>query len=137
MKYFSDYMSEAQTKLFNENGVFFAFSNEQFNENKQENIKYVSLPGGMICPKDKVKTVINELDKIADNAVDQDIKDNGAKKIIEREYFNHECQISMDTDSAKSAFYHHSEKYPDLFTEEIINKTFNECFQLAVKNDWF
>jgi len=42
MKYLSDYTEEAQTKLFVEKGVFFAFSKDQFNEQKKEGVDYVS-----------------------------------------------------------------------------------------------
>jgi hypothetical protein len=40
MKYLTDYTQEAQTKLFEEKGVFFAFSNKQFEEQRKEGIKY-------------------------------------------------------------------------------------------------
>jgi len=36
MKYLSNYTQGAQTSLFIEKGVFFAFSKEQFEEQKQE-----------------------------------------------------------------------------------------------------
>ena len=39
-------------KLFKDTGAFFAFSNEQVDEQKQEGVKYVSLGAGMICPKE-------------------------------------------------------------------------------------
>lgn len=42
MKYLSDYTNVAKTELFKEKGVFFAFSQEQFDEQKKEGITYTT-----------------------------------------------------------------------------------------------
>jgi len=137
MKYLSEYTEDAQTKLFKQTRSFFAFSNRQFNESKKEGVKYVSLGAGLICPVDTVDILITGLDDIQKNAITQDVEENGADKIIEREYFNYESQITMDTSDAEGALSDHIKQYPELFTKERINKVFNNCFELAVTNDWF
>lgn len=137
MKYLSDYMRQAQTETFNKYGAFFAFSKKQFDESKKENMKYVSMGSGLICPKENTKKLVSELDKIYLDAIKLDVKENGAEKIIEREYFNYECQLTMDVSSALSSISGHKKEFPKLFTEELINATFKKCFGLAVENDWF
>jgi len=137
MKYLSDYMQDAQTALFNELGSFFAFSMEQYNEKAKEGVKYTNMAGGLICPSENVDRMIEGLETIANKAVDQDIKENGPTAIIQREYFNHECQITSDTSDAVEALSTHIERHPEKFTPEQIKATFNKCFELAVKEDWF
>jgi hypothetical protein len=41
MKYLSDYVQDEQTKLFNRLGIFFAFDNKRFNEEKKDGVEYV------------------------------------------------------------------------------------------------
>jgi hypothetical protein len=53
--------------LFKTCGVFFAFSNQQFQENKtplQEGEKYVSIGAGGYCPKSKAKTLLDGFEAI-------------------------------------------------------------------------
>ena len=57
MKYLNDYTQDAISKVIKDNGGFFAFSNKQFEENKQDGIKYVRLYGGLISPKNNVKNI--------------------------------------------------------------------------------
>jgi hypothetical protein len=52
MKYLSNYVEAAQTKLFNETGTFFAFSNKQYDDQAKAGIEYASLGAGIICPKE-------------------------------------------------------------------------------------
>ena len=137
MKYLSDYMNEAQTELFNNTGAFFAFGNTQFDEQKKNGVKYAHLGAGLICPVKNIEQIITGLKTIIENAIRQDVSEDGAEKIIEREYFNYESQISMSTEEAKSALTDYKKLFPELFTDEIIKNTFRNCFSLAVKNDWF
>jgi len=56
---------KTMNELFKTCGVFFAFSNEQFNENKtplQEGEKYVSIGAGGYCPKSKAKILMDGFD---------------------------------------------------------------------------
>jgi len=103
MKYLQDYMEDKQTALFEEVGVFFAFSRKQFYEQRKEGVEYASLPGGMICPKGKGVEVINRLHEIFEERVKQDIEENGITAIIHRELDNHECGYTGDIDACAEA----------------------------------
>jgi hypothetical protein len=137
MPYFSHYLRDAQSKAFADNGAFFALSDKQFNEKKVEGVEYVDMGGGLICPKGKSATLRSQLDEAVRNAVDMDIAENGMEKIARREYFNYESQITMDTSNAMGALYAHKERYPDLFTNEAIEKVFSKCWKEALKRDMF
>ncbi|WP_048662758.1 DUF7659 family protein, partial [Vibrio crassostreae] len=90
MKYLSHYIQDKQTQAFNEAGAFFAFSNQQFDDEKKEGVKYASLGMGLICPTDNVRQLMIRLYSIAQEGIAEDIKENGKKAIIRRELFNHE-----------------------------------------------
>ena len=96
MKYLNNYVEDAQTELFDKLGVFFAFSNKQFDEGKKEGVEYCSLGAGIICPKGNEKELMSELDKINKQGIHQDIIENGSENIIKRELSNHECYYTGD-----------------------------------------
>ena len=91
MKYLSHYIEKPQTELFDRLGVFFAFSNKQFDEKAVQDVEYVSMGMGMICPKENAQSVHDGLEEIQKAGIAQDIKENGIEAIIERELANHEC----------------------------------------------
>jgi len=137
MPYFSHYLRDAQSKAFADNGAFFAFSDKQFNEKKVEGVEYVDMGAGLICPKANAPTMRAQLDEAVKNAVELDVAENGMEAIVKREYFNYESQITMDTSNAMGSLYAHKEKYPDLFTDEAIEKVFADCFAYALEQDMF
>ena len=96
MKYLSRYIEDAQTKLFNDTGTFFAFSDKQFNEGIKEGVKYTFMGAGMICPVENVKTLIAGLDAIHEAGIKADIAENGIEAIIARELSNHEAYYTYD-----------------------------------------
>ena len=137
MKYLSDYLEKAQTEAFETTGSFFAFGQKQFNERKIEGVKYVNMGTGLVCPKGKEKELQTLLDIAYEEAIIADVKENGAYAIIQREYFNHECQIVMDRSAMLDAIAGHVQRYPEKFTQEVINKAAKEAFNEAVENNWF
>lgn len=137
MKTLSDYQEEKQTELFNKTGSFFAFCEKQFNEKKQPGVDYVHLFGGLICPMENAKQLADGLNAIYKDAKREDFAENGAVKIIEREFFNHETQISMDFKNIVILMKGYEDLFPGQFTEEIVLKVCNDCFRKAVENDWF
>lgn len=137
MKYLSDYMEEKQTALFRETGSFFAFGNKQFNEQKKEGVTYVNMGSGLICPIETAEQLSDGLDLIYIEAIRQDVSENGAKAVIEREYFNHETQITGDNSQVVAIMSDYEEQFPGQFTDEIIFSVCRECFTKAVENDWF
>lgn len=103
MKYLSHYLEEPTTALFNKYGVFFAFSQKQFDEQKKENTKYVKLPTGAICPKEHAEAFLREYDQIVDQAIAIDLNENGREGVINRELNNHECYYTGDIESCVDA----------------------------------
>ena len=98
MKHLSDYIKDAQTAVLEKYGVFFAFSDQQFAENKKEGIKYVHVAAGMIVQKDNVEAVLKALKKVTKDGIALDIKENGHEAIIKRELNNYECHYTNDID---------------------------------------
>jgi len=123
MKYLQDYQEEAQTALFNKTGAFFAFSNLQFDEQKKDKVKYVSMGAGLICPENNIPELIEKLDSIHKEAIAQDLKDNGAKGIIKRELYNHECFYTGNTEDVGLDGYG--------FTDEQIQAVYNKEYPNA------
>ena len=105
MKYLSDYIEEAQTKILDEMGAFWAFGQGQVDAQKKEGVEYVSLGNGLICPKDNAKALSEGLAKIADEGIKTDLAENGKKGVIHRELGNHEYSITFDITDTASALY--------------------------------
>lgn len=103
MKYLSDYISDKQTDALDAAGAFFAFSQKQFDEAKKEGVVYVNGPMGIICPKDTIKQLMINLEKIVDEGIAEDIKENGLNMIIRRELNNHEAYYTQDIASTVEA----------------------------------
>lgn len=91
MRYLCDIMQDRQTKLFEECGTFFAFSQQQLDEKIKPNIKYVQLPGGMFNPKETAQKLIDGLGIIYKESIEEDMAENGKDAIILRELENHEA----------------------------------------------
>jgi len=96
--------SEKLTELMNKCGVFFAFSNEQFAENKtplQPGEKYVSIGAGGYMPKSKVNDYL-EGSKLITQWEKSEIKKlkDGKEQHILHELRNHECFYTCDIEDA-------------------------------------
>lgn len=100
MKYLSHYVQEAQDKLFNETGAFFAFSKDQFDKQKKEGVQYTALSAGMLCPVEHAEKLTTGLVNIAASGREQDMAENGKDRIIERELHNYECFYTNDISEA-------------------------------------
>jgi hypothetical protein len=103
MKYLSNYIQEKQTKLFDEIGAFFAFSKEQFDEQKKEGVVYIGLRMGLLCPKGKVKKLFDGIDMISEQGRAEDLAENGRENVIKRELENYECYYVCDPSEAIEA----------------------------------
>jgi len=114
------YIEKKQTDCFKKHGVIFAFSNKQFEEQKQNNVTYVSLGGGTLCPKNNVKKFIEDHSDIIKAGIAQDIKENGKANIIERELANYECYYTGDIENCVEAL----EDYG--FTHEDVLEVYRE-----------
>lgn len=100
----SNYVQEKQTELFNELGVFFAFSNKQFDEQKQEGVEYCTvLSAGDCVPKDKASEFAKRLAQIHKEGREKLLAEKGIEQIIEDELVNHECFYTGDVTDAFDA----------------------------------
>ncbi len=110
------------SELFEKCGVFFAFSNEQFNENKtslKEGEKYVSIGGGGYMPKgnyDTFKEGMKSINQIGKNKVKEN---NLSETEILYELNNHECFYTGDYSDVFDMF-------KGTYTEEQIRDVYNK-----------
>ncbi|MGF1884098.1 DUF7659 family protein [Vibrio splendidus] len=116
MKYLSHYIQDKQTQAFNEAGAFFAFSNQQFDDEKKEDVKYASLGMGLICPVDNAKKLMTRLDSIVQEGIAEDIKENGKTAIIRRELFNHECFYTNEICDCVEKLEDYGITYDEIYT---------------------
>ncbi len=143
MKSLNDYVGEAQSTLFDELGVFFAFSNSQFitgckkvgalNDNDEPNDNKISGfgHGGYVLSKNFDK-FLEEMEKINTEGIKQDIQENGLTGIIQRELANYEVQITRDWKQLIEVL----EDYPGI-TEDLIKEQYHIYYQKCIDNDWF
>jgi len=96
MKSLSDYTQDAISDLYKRTGAFWAFSQKQFNEQKQDGVKYIQLPDGCIVPKDSVKLFVREQRQIITRGIERDLAENGMIAIVQRELANHEYSYTGD-----------------------------------------
>lgn len=75
--------------VLSNNGAFWAFSDKQFDEQKTNGIKYVSMGAGLICPKDNAKKLKTELDEcLAEVKRDTKAKIDARAKELKNDYPN-------------------------------------------------
>lgn len=99
--------TEKHTKLFNECGLFWAFSNEQFATNKtplQEGEKYVSIGAGGYMPKHNVDKFCKGMAEIKKWTKEQTKANKLQEKEIAYELANHECYYTGDIDTVVGLF---------------------------------
>jgi len=97
-------IQDEQRKLFKELGVFFAFSNKQFAENKQEGVEYCTVLGAGDCvPKDKAPEFVQRLRDIQEQGRKRLLEEKGIESIIEYELANHESWYTSSIESALEA----------------------------------
>ena len=122
---------ELLSQAYSENGAFFAFSKDQFDQSKVEGVKYVSLFSGLVCPKENAKQLLAKLNQLHDEKVRSDIAENGLSSIIQRELANYECQITCDYSDALDALQSYG------VTEEMIKPEYAKFMDHCIENDLF
>lgn len=129
MKYLSDYVQDEQTKLFNRLGIFFAFDNKRFNEEKKDGVEYVWLGiSWMCCPKENAKEFLEQHEKLIEAGIQQDIKENWIEKIIERELINHEAYYTGDIEDTIDALSGYN------VNREQVEKVYKDTYEENWKN---
>ena len=95
------------TELFEKCGVFFAFSDKQFDENKtplKEGEKYVSIGGGGYMPKGSIKAFEEGMKAINSYGKQKVKKGNLQETEILYELQNHECFYTGDISDVVDLF---------------------------------
>ena len=87
---------DEQTRIIKNNGAFFAFNDQQFKEQKKQNIIYVNMGVGLICPKNNAKTLKKELDDLNKKAIKKQMETQSIKDIVFKNCFNYELQYSFN-----------------------------------------
>ena len=131
MKSLSDYVEQAQTDIFEENGAFFAFGDKQFEEKKVEGVKYVSIGMGLIAPKENADKMMKDLSDTHEKGVALRLEEYGMSKIAQYELGNYECQISMDYSDAHAVLKDYG------ITDEQMKAEWDIFWAYCVENDLF
>jgi hypothetical protein len=124
MKYLNDYTELETTKALNAAGAFFAFSTEQFNDQKIDGVRYVNLGAGMVAPKEDAGRLVEALGRIHSAGIAADIKENGLTAIITRELHNHECFYTNDISDVTAGLI----EYPGVTISSVL-KVYNDIKQ--------
>ena len=125
------YIEPLQTKLFNELGVIFAYSQQQFNEARVGGVEYSTLGMGLIVPTDNVEMFHTGHKKVVEEAVKLCLAENTIKDLIYNSLANYECQITMCIDDAVEALEVLG------ITREQVRAGWAEYYQYCVDNDYF
>ena len=110
------------TELFEKCGVFFAFSDKQFEENKtplKEGEKYVSIGGGGYMPKGSIKAFEEGMKAINNYGKQKVKKGNLEETEILYELQNHECFYTGDISDVVDLF-------EGTYTEKQIRDVYNK-----------
>lgn len=99
---------EKASAIMDKYGVFWAFSNQQFTENKtplKDGDKYVSIGAGGYMPKSNLDSFLSELETV-NNEKKRLIKEgrDTLKQAIRYELANHECYYTGDISDVVEMF---------------------------------
>ena len=117
--------------LLTANGAFFAFTEQQYNDEALPGVEYKRLYAGMLCPSDNVKSVMDGLDNLSDEKIQYELANNILKDIIWDSLANYECQISGDYSDAIEALK------PYDISEDDIKTEWPAYYQNCINNDYF
>ena len=124
-------IGQEQGHILDNNGAFFAFSNEQFNSCANQSLNYKSLGGGLYCSENNIDSLQAQLKNSYNFKIQWELENNTLKEIIWHELANHECQITGDYSDALDALK------PYGISENDIKKEWNGYYQDCIDNDYF
>lgn len=113
---------QRQSAIFKECGVFFAFSNQQFEENKtplEEGDEYIRWIGGGFLPKSKAKQLMTSLKELGEWYKNAIADNNLRRNEIIYELSNHEAWYTGNLEDTINAL-------GEGYTEEEVRNIFNE-----------
>lgn len=117
--------------LLTANGAFFAFTEQQFNDEALPGVEYKRIYAGMLCPSDNVKTVMVGLDNLSNEKTHWELANNTIKTIIWDSLANYECQITGNYNDAIEALKVYG------ITEDDIKTEWPSYYQNCIDNDYF
>ena len=119
MKSISELKKEQQDKLsaiFEKYGIFFAFSNEQFNSQKKEGVTYVRGVGGMLIPKENAKDFVDAFSRYSKDCETEYQEHVSMNDYIAYELVNNEAWYTGDISVAFEAV---QILYPECTIEDV------------------
>ncbi|NLV87697.1 MAG: hypothetical protein GX025_10865 [Clostridiales bacterium] len=121
MKIGDKYIQDKQSELFRKMGAIWAFSKEQFEEQKQEGVEYNQIRwlGGLIVPKQHVKDLLKELAEIHAEGKRLNKTNYTKEELIEAELINYEAYYTGDIEETVEALEFYG------YTYEEVLKVFN------------
>lgn len=124
-KKFKEETKEKFNQLFEDYGIFWAFDNKQFEENKtplEEGDKYVQLGAGGFMPKSKVKE-FKKAKKEFFEKYWKTIEENNWKELeILYELRNHECFYTGDIEDALEVLPYGKDEVMDVYLKHRKNE---------------
>lgn len=133
IKPLTKYVEDVQSKVFDDNGAFFAFSDKQLNEQRKEGVDYVLLGegSGLICPRENAKVVMDGVSSTHKAGVELRLKDYTVSQIAQYELSNHEAQISYDLDIVRDVLADYG------VDDEMFKKEYHDYMDYCRENDLF
>ncbi len=113
-------INDAMTAVYDKYGVFFAFSDKQYNDKAVDGVEYVSGGAGMVVPKEHATAVNTELNAAIDTHQAWKLETMGMNKIILDELHNHEAFYTYEIDDTVDALDGYG------FTAADVQKVFND-----------
>ena len=129
MRYFN--IEQDQTKILDDNGAFFAFSNEQWEQANNQSLTYKSLGGGLYCPENNVDLLAKQLKESHNCKIKWELENNSLKDIIWYELANYESQIEGDITEAGAALSYYG------ISIDAVKKEYVSYYKNCVDNDYF
>ena len=120
-----------QTKTLDDNGAFFAFSNEQMDKCANRSLTYKSLGAGLYCPENNVDLLAKQLKENHSFKIQWELDNNSLKDIIWYELANYESQIDGDITEAVLALSAYG------ISTDAVKKEYASYYQHCIDNDYF
>ncbi len=103
---FAVFSQEKQTEIIKKYKAFFAFSGKQFNEQREEGVKYYEVGAGLLVPQKNYKAFTKEFNTTINQLSQEYLSLYSKKDIIWYELANHEAGYTGSWGSTFEAVEH-------------------------------
>ena len=96
---YTQFLQDGLTEIFNKTGSFFAFSDAQFEKNKNPELphtEYYAMGSGLYCPKKNIDIFHSQYDQLIAENKKKVLGIYTKEQIILEELLNHECFYTGD-----------------------------------------